>query len=443
MTEKTFLKKLGFKMLTSNVQHHIDVSNFRQIVGWAFDPKDDKPMTVEAWHNDVCVGRAVADRPRPDVGQSFADIATSPASGFMLELDLRHVPDSFATVVIKVISSRANGGVGIPVETLKLLTIAGFRHIEDVTKSSDAALVGPFPRPIMTAIGRLWPEIGTDMDSDAVQQEIVERIVMLLSKGEADKLPYLIEYIRFLRTTWQHYQFVDSYFPRVNALRPADAKDGGGRANTIEEMFSISNHLFVLNSYGVQGDFVEFGCFKGFSSSLLSFTCNFLGIRMHIFDSFSGLPDSDSTYYQKGDFCGEYEEVKRNVEMFGAPQLVSYHQGYFCDTVKPEAFPNLMALWLDVDLESSSRDVMKIAHKIDPSGAVFSHECLPEVFSGRDVVTGAGADNAIAPIVERFSQMGVPLIGRYMAGSTGGFWRRGGGIPVLSNAILFNLLKSI
>ena len=164
---------------------------------------------------------------------------------------------------------------------------------------------------------------------------------------------------------------------------------------------------------------------------------------MHIFDSFAGLPESESAYYNKGDFYGEYDEVRRNVEIFGSPQAVTYHKGYFSDTVQPEGFPRLLSMWLDVDLQSSSRDAMLIADKVDALGAVFSHECTPDNFSENGIVANGGPESPVAPIVERFSEMKVPLAGRFVTGSTGAFWRKQGGIPVLSNAVLLRLVNAI
>lgn len=136
-----------------------------------------------------------------------------------------------------------------------------------------------------------------------MEQEIVAQIVQLASDECCATAPPLCEYIRYLRATRAHFQFVDKYFPETNTSLGANVRNANCKQNTIEELFAIAHHLFVLKSHGVAGDFVKFGCFKGFSSSLLSFACGLLGTPMHLYDSFEGLPSSTS-YHQAGDFAG-------------------------------------------------------------------------------------------------------------------------------------------
>jgi O-methyltransferase len=124
----------------------------------------------------------------------------------------------------------------------------------------------------------------------------------------------------------------------------------------LEEIISTIHHLYVLNSYGVPGAFAEFGSFKGYSASMLSWACASLGIEMHIFDSFEGLPPSASAFYRAGDFAGSLEEVRHNIELFGAVENVVFHKGYFHDSLRNCAMPRLISLWMDVDLQNSSRD---------------------------------------------------------------------------------------
>ena len=66
-------------------------------------------------------------------------------------------------------------------------------------------------------------------------------------------------------------------------------------ASSAPEMLSIAHYLYVLKSRGMWGRFAEFG-FKGFSMSMLSAACFQLGMAMDVFDSFAGLPPSDSKY---------------------------------------------------------------------------------------------------------------------------------------------------
>ena len=100
-----------------------------------------------------------------------------------------------------------------------------------------------------------------------------------------------------------------------------------------------------------------------------------------------------------------------------------------------------MCLWMDVDLEVSSRDLMGIADRVDPRGTLFSHECSADIFRNGEIRSVPAPDNPIAPMLSRFDELGRSLTGRYVSGYTGAFWPREGGTPVLDTAILFDLLS--
>jgi hypothetical protein len=211
-------------------------------------------------------------------------------------------------------------------------------------------------------------------------------------------------------------------------------------------MLSIANHLYVLKSYGVTGSFAEFGCFKGFSSSMLSYACELLDIEMHIFDSFEGLPESDSSDYRAGEFCGTLNEVQNNICTYGSPANIILHKGFFKYSL-PKAYNQLsalMAIWLDVDLYSSAKDVMGVFDKLDRRGVVFSHECDSRHFDGEIVNPLARAPGNVVPaIVERFSEARVKLAGRFIFGSTGAFWANTSGVPVLKESCLQQILGAV
>jgi hypothetical protein len=209
---------------------------------------------------------------------------------------------------------------------------------------------------------------------------------------------------------------------------------------------SIAHHLYVLKSYGISGAFAEFGCFKGYSSAMLSYACSLLGIRMHIFDSFEGLPPSDSLHYKAGEFRGSINEVQENIRIYGAPDVVEYHKGYFNSSI-PACAPtmtDLAIIWMDVDLFSSAVDVMSLSPKLDVRGAIFSHECQSAQFADGKIIAGAQSpDNVVAAIVQRFNARNIAITGRFVSGCTGAFWCKRDGIPVLANSCLMSMLASI
>ena len=155
----------------------------------------------------------------------------------------------------------------------------------------------------------------------------IERVSALLGVYELRGTHGISDYIRYLTSCWSHFNFVAGSFPAANRNSAPGNKDFFCKANSPIEMVAIAHHLYVLKSYGVEGAFAEFGCFKGFSSSMLSLACSLLGIKMHVYNSFEGLPSSASSYYEKGEFSGSLEEVQRNIEQFGEIEPVVFHKG--------------------------------------------------------------------------------------------------------------------
>ena len=151
---------------------------------------------------------------------------------------------------------------------------------------------------------------------------------------------------------------------------------------------------------------------------------------MHVFDSFAGLPPSESDYYQAGEFMGSMPEVQRNVSAFGKIEAVTFHPGFFADTL-PKSDLQPMCIWMDVDLESSSRDVMTILGRLPVESCLFSHECCPEYFLPTGIAAARGPDSVMGPVLDAFRNNERDITGTFIFGNTGAFWDRNRGIPVM------------
>ena len=424
----------------------VDTLDWHGAGGWAFSP--NARLAIEVWSEGSCVARSTPDRLRNDIASLFPGVANSRVSGFRAAYELRGDADE---VVLTVVATEIDND-GRPAGERREMARKSVRNPTRIVSAfsgidaSDARL-SPFPRGIEAAIGKLWPGAPPAHD-EAGQRLVVDRLKSLAPhiSGASSPAKLLLSYFRFLRAAWSHFQFVDKYFPNVNPGKKVTDTDWRCRPNSPHELLSIVHHLYVLKSHGVTGAFAEFGCFKGFSSSMLSYACALLGVKMHIFDSFAGLPRSGSNFYKEGDFAGSLEEVKRNVAAFGAPGVVEFHEGFFSQSV-PVGLPaidSLMTIWMDVDLFSSATDVMPVVGKLDPRGAIFSHECTAGHFdNGAIRPREASSENVVPAIVGRFQAMNAPLTGRYITGATGAFWAATTGVPVLANACLIDLVGAI
>lgn len=424
-------------MLNRAVMHgHIDGFTGNRFVGWAFAGRS--PATVEASIDGQTVASIMPDHVRHDLIRSFPGEPAAATAGFVLDLPAEAIPDS---AIYSVDLHVCPAAVGAGKQLLARFVLAGPKLVETVSAAPPTDIVGPFPRRVIDAVAAVWPDVCQTLSSVVGQQAFVEKLGLMFRTQELRSVPAIADYARYLRSNWAHCKFVESFFPTRNTAAQDNAIDFHCRPNSVFEIFSIIHQLYVLKSYGLDGAFAEFGCFKGFSSAMLSHACKQLGVPMLIFDSFEGLPAVEHSSYQAGQYCGELDEVRDHVTRFGAVDSVEFHKGFFKDTFRSYAPPGLLCLWMDVDLEVSSRDLMVVADRLDPRATMFSHECSADIFQSGAIVTAPHPDNPIPPMLDRFEQLGQPLTGRFLRGNTGAFWPRDGGIPAIDNDVLISLAK--
>ena len=205
---------------------------------------------------------------------------------------------------------------------------------------------------------------------------------------EGYRQPAVCEWLAFL--TVHHSIFTTIYEPFKRANPGVTGrKDVVTAATSPMELLAIANHLYILYSHGITGTVLECGCYKGFSSSCVSYACERLGYPLVVADSFAGLPPlpgevGEDMYYQAGDFAGSRTEVERNVRTFGRIKAVEFIEGWFSNSLLGWNRP-LALIWMDVDLDQSAVDVIRpcLPH-LDPRGVVYSHEFDERfVFNGR------------------------------------------------------------
>ncbi|MDE2595528.1 MAG: hypothetical protein KGL44_01490 [Sphingomonadales bacterium] len=418
-------------------QGSVDALAGSRIAGWALGRG---ALTVEARLGDRCIASGEPSIPRPDVAHAYPDRRGAATSGFAFELpDGAVPPDAMAELQIVARPKQP----WLPAAVLASSHVAGNRLAKTLGEAGDSGIVGPFPKRVIDAIAAVWPDECTDLGSTEGQARFLSRLQRIMQTPGLNALPVFADYARYLTTTLAHCRFVERHFPASNVRSDAGATDFHCKPNSVSEIFAIVHQLYVLKSWGLAGDFAEFGCFKGYSSAMLSFACAQLGLRMHIFDSFEGLPPAPGSGYEAGQYAGSLDEVRDHVTRFGAVDSVTFHKGFFADTFRNWRPPQLMCLWMDVDLEVSSRDLMVIADALDPRASLFSHECTADIFQQGRIVARPSPDNPIPPMLERHEQMGRPLTGRYIAGYTGAFWPITTGIPVVSTSALGDFLRTL
>lgn len=370
-------------------RYHIECKTKRLISGWCVDSKR-KMMEVRCIQEGQLIGNSYEKCDRPDVESAYPFNPYSLHSGFKIQVDTHQVsPQSSCYLLFKFDDGK-------------------------VRKSHDFIL-------------------------DPEQNEMLT-LPNELGLGDVDPVDYLL----FINTMWNKFLFIEKFFPKFNQSVIPGSKDEYCISTSPYEMLHIANHLYRLKMLGHCGSGVvcEFGCFKGFSTSCLSSTCDYLGLRLEVFDSFAGLPEIDSNYYKPGDFYGSLEEVTGNVTRFGAINSVNFNKGFFSDSLKDKQIEPMM-IWMDVDLQSSSRDVMKILDQMPPQGCIMSHECFARHFNENTIKPDGNEGDVITPIIEAMKALNRKTSGMWLIGGLGAFWDSDYGVAPVTNDVLNKVIDII
>lgn len=300
-------------------RYHLDAVNSDQVRGWCLDPSPSIAVAVEG----EPVGFATCKLPRPDVARALPHEPNAATSGFVFNFrpgDIARAGRRRAAVDIRF--------SGADWEETQTVTVPWLERSERPVPA------GPFPAPILTLLAELDPSLAEPAWSDAQMLEAANAIAFLARHG-SKTLSGLNRYLSWVLLFWTRTQYAELNFPNVNPGRSPAAKDASSIQSSGFEMLAIAHHMHVLDSHRVPGDMLEFGCFKGFSTSMLSAVQHDLGRRLHVFDSFAGLPPSEGEYYRSGDFAGGLDEVRRNVAEFGRLDVVTFHQGFSPSRCRP------------------------------------------------------------------------------------------------------------
>ena len=132
----------------------------------------------------------------------------------------------------------------------------------------------------------------------------------------------------------------------------------------------------------VEGVVVECGAYLGGSTAKLSHAAAIAGRELIVCDSFEGLPEVGSTNhtdikpdFQKGEYAGRLDQVKKNVARFGKIDRVTFVQGWYEDSLGQLADTPIACAFWDVDLQESFTTCIKALWKnLRPNTKVFLHD---------------------------------------------------------------------
>ena len=152
--------------------------------------------------------------------------------------------------------------------------------------------------------------------------------------------------------------------------------------HTLGEMLRVAERI-LQRTGAPELAVVEAGAGKGASTAKLSLATARAGGRLHVFDSFRGIPPNDERHvsidgrdvvFRAGAFSATLPSVRRVVERHGAPAVCTFHKGWFEDTL-PEFAAEVDVALLDVDLLASTRTCVRwLWPKVKPGGSLFTQD---------------------------------------------------------------------
>jgi O-methyltransferase len=127
----------------------------------------------------------------------------------------------------------------------------------------------------------------------------------------------------------------------------------------VDQIRCFNLYQFAKQARGMNGDVAEIGVYKGGTAKLISKVVAGTTKVVHLFDTFSGMPPTDSTkdLHKKGDFSDtSLDRVKKYLKDCNN---VRFYQGFFPDTAGPVINLQFCFVHIDVDIYKSVLDCCK------------------------------------------------------------------------------------
>jgi hypothetical protein len=115
---------------------------------------------------------------------------------------------------------------------------------------------------------------------------------------------------------------------------------------------------------------VEAGCFQGGTTAQFSLACARMGYRLHVYDSFQGVPEWGFQY------ASPQWLTEKNVSRYGDISVCGFHPGWFAETLlnKPVPHPVRFA-YIDCDSADGTFQVLTgILPSLTADGVIFSQD---------------------------------------------------------------------
>lgn len=171
-----------------------------------------------------------------------------------------------------------------------------------------------------------------------------------------------------------------------------------------QEIAIILRELKRTLQRGLCGDVVEFGCYVGTTSVYLQQELAGSDVKLHVYDSFEGLPEKveqdlspAGEHFKSGELLATKSQLIKNFKQLNLP-LPVIHKGWFSELIDDDIPLQIQFAYLDGDYYHSILDPLKLIWKNVAPGAIivvddYQNEQLPGVKKALDVWGQAHAFN--------------------------------------------------
>jgi O-methyltransferase len=124
----------------------------------------------------------------------------------------------------------------------------------------------------------------------------------------------------------------------------------------LPELDAYTIYQLITPAVRLKGDIAEIGVYRGGTASILGHFADATGKQLHLFDTFAGMPETDSVkdWHKKGDFSDtSLDQVRRNLS---SVRNVNFYPGFFPATAGPVKDAIFCFVHVDVDIYQSVKD---------------------------------------------------------------------------------------
>lgn len=169
------------------------------------------------------------------------------------------------------------------------------------------------------------------------------------------------------------------------------------------QTFSRLIHLchYVTMTEILPGEIVEFGSYRGDTAKLITSLTN---KRVHVYDSFEGLPDNDITY--KGDMNVSVRELVENFKE-DKIKLPTINKKFFNELTKNEIPSKISFAHIDGDLYKSIYDSLNLVYdNMVKSGIIMIDDYDSEKWNGVTLAVKDFMKDKKEPVIPLYDSFG-------------------------------------